>query len=151
MVLFALLLATFIICAVSALPTKWYVGLGAWVTNGRQNRQVRGIERELARRNAVTPFAGQTSFLSRGVGLALDVSQRLVFVAVREGGTWRSAILPFSAVLDVHAGEMRDSGFYDYYIDLTTTDGPKPVWRISCGENPELAQEIRQTLTQLHA
>lgn len=151
MVLWTLLVATFILCAVSALPTKWYTGMGGWVMNSQHKRHVHEIEQELARQTAVTPFQGETSFLPQGVGLAIDLSRHLVFVAVREGGRLKSAILPFAAVREVRSGEMRDSGFYDYYIDLTVQDGAKPFWRILCGENPELANEVKQALSEVHA
>lgn len=147
MMLWVLTIVTFIFCAVSAFPTKWCAQLwdasvGLWHGHVR-----RGLEHELARRAAGTGFVAEQKFFARGVGLALDKTHGLLFLAAREGSRLSSAILPFAALRAVSAGEASDSGFYDYYVELTLQDTAKPRWRLLCGENPALAAEVRQALT----
>ena len=147
MLMWSLLIVTFILCAVSAFPTKWYVQSWEGTVALWRGHVARRLERELARRAAGTGFAASSSFFARGVGLAVDSTQRRLFLAERDGGKFRSAILPFTALRAVSAGEGRDSGFYDYYVDVAVREGAKPSWRLLCGERPELADEVRRTLT----
>lgn len=65
-----------------------------------------------------------------------------------DGSGLVSAVLPFTAVRKVMAGEASDSGFHDFYVELTVQDGAKPRWRLLRGENPELAAEVTRALVE---
>jgi hypothetical protein len=147
MMLWGLMIVTFIFCAVSAFPTKWCMQL--WEASVRlwRGHVRRALEHELARRAAGTGFVAEQKFFARGVGLAVDKTHGLLFLAAPEGSRLSSAILPFTALHAVSAGEASDNGFYDYYVDLTLRDAVQPRWRLLCGENPALAAEVKQLLT----
>jgi hypothetical protein len=149
MLLWSLLVAIFIVCALSALPTKWYARAGTEVVEARRRQVANSFRRELARQSARVPFTVVQDFFAQGVGLALDPAQQLLFVAEREGQGLTSAILPYAALREVTQGERRDSGFYDYYLDLAVLDENKPFWRLLCDENPELAAEVKRVLDEV--
>jgi len=149
--LWTLLIVTFVFSAIFMLPTRWYTGFASWVKNSSSKHGLHVLEQELARQTQGRQFKQDKSFLKDGVGLALDLTQRLAFVAVREDGKLKSAILPFTALKSHAAGERRDSGFYDYYIDLTVADAAHPMWRLVCGENPELAASVSKALDEVMA
>jgi len=133
------------------LPTRWYTGMASWVKNSSSKHSLHVLEHELERQTQGRAFKQDKSFLKDGVGLAFDLTQRSAFVAVREDGKLKSAILPFSALKSHAAGERRDSGFYDYYVDLTVDDAAHPLWRLVCGENPDLAASIGKALDEVMA
>ncbi|MCB5943851.1 hypothetical protein [Acidocella sp. KAb 2-4] len=145
--LWTLLILTFIFSAIFMLPTRWYTGMASWVKNSSARQTLHALEQELTRQ-AGQGFSQDISFFAEGVGLALDRARKLVFIAVREDGKLQSAVVPFSAVVDHTHGEKRDSGFYDYYVDVTITGAARPVWRLLCGENPELAARLRAALDE---
>lgn len=148
MLMWSLLLLTLLLCAVSSFPTGWCVRLWSWCAGVWRGHVARRLERELGRRAAGTGFAASSSFFARGVGLAVDRTHRLLFLAERDGENLCSAILPFMALRAVSAGEGRDSGFYDYYVDVAVRDGAKPNWRLLCGEDEALAGEVRRALVE---
>jgi len=151
MLLWTLLIVTFVFSAIFMLPTRWYTGMADWVRSSSSRHSLHVLEQELARQTRGQPFKQDKSFLKDGVGLAFDLTQRRAFVAVREDGKLKSVILPLTALKSRAAGERRDSGFYDYYIDLTVADAAQPVWRLVCGENPELAASIGKALDEVMA
>lgn len=106
------------------------------------------MEREMARLAGGNPFQPDKSFLTEGVGLALDRARRMMFLATREGGRLHAAIIPFNALAGYTQGERRDSGFYDYYVDISVRDAAHPSWRLVCGERPELVTAIREVLKE---
>ena len=142
MMMWSLLGATFVLCAIAGFPTKWWVDMGRWSQTAWRRRTVRQLERALARQAGAQNFVAGTSFLPSGVGLALDPAAQKLFLAVRDGNGLTSAILPFSAVREVQSGEVNDSGFHDYYVDLTMREGARPVWRLLCGEDSALASTM---------
>lgn len=149
--LWVLLIVTFIFSAIFMLPTRWYTGMASWVKNSSSKHHLHQFEHELARQLNGRPFTQDKSFLKDGVGLALDQTQRLIFVAVHEESGLKSAILPLAALRTHAVGERRDNGFYDYYVDLTVDDAAHPVWRLVCGENPDLAAKVATALDNVKA
>ncbi|MDR3505672.1 MAG: hypothetical protein P4L52_05470 [Acidocella sp.] len=123
----------------------------SWLRRSSSKHHLHQLEQELARQTQGRPFQQDKSFLKDGVGLALDLTQRLAFVAVQEEGGLKSAILPIAALRTHAVGERRDNGFYDYYVDLTVDDAAHPVWRLVCGENPDLAAKIATALDDVKA
>jgi hypothetical protein len=149
--LWILLIVTFIFSAIFMLPTRWYTGMAGWLQKSGAQHHQHQLEQELARQTQGRPFEQDKSFFKDGVGLALDLTQRLAFVAVREEGGLKSAILPIAALRTHAVGERRDNGFYDYYVDLTVDDAARQVWRLVCGENPDLAAKIATALDDVKA
>jgi hypothetical protein len=150
--MFAILIASILLVKIifslgASLPTDAYTRAGDWL----KARFLRSREKDLTR--ALTdssPFFHQDkSFLKRGVGLAVDDTAKQVFIATRETGRLQSIILPFSALLGQSSGEVRSVGFYDYYVDIEVNSGPRPLWRLLCGENEELARELNQTVAAI--
>lgn len=148
MLLWSLIIVTFILCAVSSFPTKWCQDLWGWAVAQWHGHRVRRLEREMDRKVRGTGFTATRNFLPQGVGLALDPVQKLLFVAERDERGMVSSILPFTALRTVSLGEANDAGFFDYYVDLAVRDRTKPRWRLLCGENFELAAEVRQALLE---
>jgi hypothetical protein len=142
-----LYIVTIVPCVFFGMPTSWWSTLGAWFQGLYLNGTQRAAERELKRLSV--PFKAEKSFLPRGVGLAFDITHKQFFVAAAEGGHMHGAVLPLSALRGVESGEARDNGFYDYYVELKVDDAKHPLWRLLCGEDPALAQEIRQSLETL--
>jgi len=148
MLLWSLMIFTFILCAISSFPTKWCADLWSWMAALWHGHVVRQLEREMARKTAGTGFSAAVSFLPRGVGLALDPARKLLFLAADDGGGVRSALLPFTALRAARTGEGSDRGFYDHYVDIDVQDEQHPLWRLLCGEKPELAAAVRQALRE---
>ncbi len=139
------LITTLGLCIIAGMPTRFWMRMGEWITS----RALRGKQVRLW--NALGaqhhPFTPDTSFIERGVGLAMDHTRNLVFLAVPEGGQMKARILPRSA-LSAHAARMQsDNGFHQYFVEIITADSANPVWRLSC-ENATLAAEIADTLSQ---
>jgi hypothetical protein len=142
-----LYVATIVPCVIAGMPTVWWRDIGIWFRDWHVRAARRAAEREL--RRLAVPFQAEKSFLPRGVGLAFDFTRELFFIAAPKDGHMHGIVLPFSAVRGVASGEARDSGFYDYYVELKVDDSRHPFWRLVCGEDPALAQEIRQSLETL--
>jgi hypothetical protein len=149
--LWILLIVTFIFSAIFMLPTRWYTAMADWLRGFSARRHQQQFTRELARQSQGRPFALDKSFFADGVGLALDFNQRLLFIATHEEGGLKSIICPFPALKTHSRGERRDNGFYDYYVELTLDDPAHPIWRLVCGENPELAAQIAAVLDEVKA
>jgi hypothetical protein len=141
-----LYIVTIVPCVIAGMPTTWWRDLGHWFTSRHVRAARRAAEHELAR--LAVPFQAEKSFLPRGIGLAFDFTRKLFFVAAPEGGHMQGAVLPFNALRGIASGEARDNGFYDYYVELNVDDSKHPLWRLLCGEDPALAEEIRTTLRQ---
>lgn len=148
-IIWILLLAKAVYCAVAALPTLFFVRGGGWLKEKYRLR----VEHSLAR--AATKISGDfhpdENFFANGVGLAADYAHRCFFVAERDGGHTEAAILPFSALRSVDSGEMNQNGFYDIYVELKVDDPKRPSWRLLLGENEALAGEVKATLGRLQA
>lgn len=149
MLMWALIIATLILCVVSSFPTKWCQQGWGWMAGLWHGHVARRLGRELARRTRGTRFAAAQSFLPRGVGLALDTERRQMFLAERDGGGLTSAVVDFASVSAVRKGEAYDAGFFDHYVELTVGDGQKPSWRLLCGANAGLAAEVEQALVSV--
>lgn len=146
MLMWTLLAVTLLLCALSSFPTAWCVSSWNWLAGFWRRQRSRALTRELARRTAGTGFAAAQDFFNAGVGLALDPSLRLLFLATQGQGRMRSALLPFAALRNVRSGEGRDNGFYDHYVEVTAGDGPSATWRLLCGGNAALAKQLEATL-----
>jgi len=145
------LVATGVVCSAFALPQEWWRVLGEKTAGLHLRLTARAVERELLRQSRKTPFQQDKTFLPAGVGLAFDFTRGLMFVAVKEDGEMRSAILPVSAVTGCSTGETRANGFYDHYVDVAVKDDVHPLWRILCGEDLQLTADIAATVNGLHA
>jgi len=145
MLLWSLLIITFILSAVGMLPTHWYTGPANWLLAKYRSHGEAAMLRELERLSAGVPFNAAVSFLPRNIGLAADTAVRKLFLAVHEDGKLRATLVPFAEVASVTQGERRDNGFYDYFVDVAVTGTDQP-WCLVCGEKPELAAEIKSAL-----
>jgi len=76
--------------------------------------------------------------------VAVDAAAGKVFLAVRQDGKLRATLAPLADVQSVTQGERRDSGFYDYFVDVVVGG---ETWEIVCGENPELAAAVKAALS----
>lgn len=141
----SLLVIKVIVSVAAASPT--HVWLNAFGRIGQRWRQRREqlLQRALMRETAGTAFTASQSFLPQGIGLALDPTHRLLFVADPAGNTLRAAVLPYDAVGSVRRGEMNMSGFYNHYVELAVRGG-KPAWRFLCGDDPALAHQVEDAL-----
>lgn len=144
--LYAFLVLLFVFCAVSSMPTRAWLAAGAWLQAARTRSARRAVARELARLTRRTPFTPETSFLPRGIGLAVDRTRRLIFVATREGKAAHGAILDLDRVTGSASGDAYHYGFEDHYVDLAVRDTAHPVWRLWCGEDAALAAEINRAI-----
>jgi hypothetical protein len=144
-----LLIAKFAGCAVVVAPTLFFVRGGQWLKETYRRRVERRLER------AFTKLAGDfycdESFFGSGVGLAADFYDRRFFVAERDGGRVRAAVLPFSALRGVTTGAMNQNGFYDAYVELKVDHPNHPNWRLLLGENEVLANAVKDTLGRLQS
>lgn len=132
-----------ILCLVAAMPTRGWM----LVTDKSKRFLRRGIKRKLeealaAQKQAFTP---DESYLPQGVGLALDHTRGLVFLAQPEGETLRCAIQsqaqlgPHRLVVD------QENGFHRCFIEIAQVGQAAASWRLPCRDS-EVANEIDQTL-----
>jgi hypothetical protein len=148
-IIWILLLAKAVYCAIAALPTLFFVRGGGWLKEKYRSRVEHGLARTAAKLSG--DFQPEENFFASGIGLAADFSHRRFFVAERDGGHTKAAILPFSALRSVDSGEMSQNGFYDIYVELEVDDPKRPNWRLLLGENEALAGEVKATLGRLQA
>jgi hypothetical protein len=140
------IIGTLILCAVAAMPTRGWLIISERVKGNVVHRKQKRLEEALAaQRHAFSP---DESFLDRGVGLAVDHAQRLVFLAMPDGAQMRAEILPVAA-LSAHETSMRlDNGFQEYFVEISTPGGLRPSWRLPCGD-AALADEVDGALSRL--
>lgn len=144
-----LLAAKAVFCAVAAAPTLIFMRGGGWLKRRYRGHVAQGLERTLRR---LSPdFRTERDFFASGVGLAADFSQGRFFIAERDGGRTQAAVLPFAALQRVARGEMNQNGFYDIYVELQVNDPARPRWRLLLGENEQLACAVNATLGRLQA
>ncbi len=140
------IISTLILCAVAAMPTRAWLSIAERVKTSTVRRQQKRLEEALAAQRR--PFTPDESFLDRGVGLALDHAQGLVFLAVPDGAQTRAEILPASA-LGAHEARMRlDNGFQEHFVDISAPGAARPSWRLPCGD-AALAFEVDGALSRL--
>ena len=140
-----LMIGIIALCVVTGMPTRYWRALAAW---GRQ-RWLRGKAKKLQKALAVqgADFASDESFLERGVGLAIDHTRGLVFLAQPEGKQYQSAILPKSQ-LGAHATVIRqEEGFHHCFVEIEQTEAPTRKWLLPCADS-DLADEINERLSQ---
>lgn len=145
--LWLLFIATFILSAVGMLPSQWYTKPTAWFLARHRAKGEQALTRELARVSQGAKFTPSVSFLPFNLGVAVDKAAGKLFLATREGGKLHGALVNLADVQGITEGERRDSGFYDYYIDVALKGVATP-WRILVGEQPELAAEVKTALEQ---
>ncbi len=148
-IIWMLLAAKAVYCAVAALPTFFFVRGGGWLREKYRRRVELGLERAATRLSR--DFHPDESYFASGVGLAADFSGRRFFVAERDGGRTQAAILPFSALRCVKSGEMNQNGFYDMYVELKVDHPKQQRWRLLMGENEALVDAVKATLGRLQA
>ncbi|MDE1907581.1 MAG: hypothetical protein KGH75_14140, partial [Rhodospirillales bacterium] len=135
-----------VLCAVAALPTRFWVRTGEWgKTRLLRGKQARLKDALAAQRR---PFTPDESFLDRGVGLAVDHERKLVFLACPQNGGMRAEILPSSALGQHEARIVSDNGFQENFVEILTPGTANPVWRLPCGDS-ELAAEVDSALARL--
>lgn len=140
------IIITLLLCAVAALPTRFWLRIGEWV----KTRLLRGKQARLKDALAAqpSPFTPDESFLDRGVGLAVDHERKLVFLACPQNGKMRAEILPSSALGQHEALILSDNGFQENFVEILTPGMANPVWRLPCTD-AELAAEVDSALTRL--
>jgi hypothetical protein len=148
-IIWILLGAKALYCAIAAAPTLFFVRGGGWVKERYQRHVEHRLERSLRRLSG--DFRPDQTFFAHGVGLAADFAARRFFVAERDGGRTQAAILPFSALQKIERGEMNQNGFYDLYVELQVDNPARPRWRLLLGENETLANDVQAALGRLRA
>jgi hypothetical protein len=144
-----LLIAKVVCCAVAVAPTLFFMRCGRWLKETYRRHVERRLERAFAK--LAGDFYCDESFFDSGVGLAADFCERRFFVAERNGGRVRAAVLPFSALRGVTSGAMNQNGFYDVYVELKVDHPNHPIWRLLLGENEALANAVKDTLGRLQS
>ena len=140
------IIITLLLCAVAALPTRFWVRVGEWVkTRGLQGKQAR-LQAALVQQRR--PFTPDESFLNRGVGLAMDHERKLVFLACPQNGRMRAEILPSSALGQHMVLMQSDHGFQENFVEISIPGTAQPVWRLPCADS-ELAAEVDNALARL--
>ncbi|MBU6449922.1 MAG: hypothetical protein KGQ26_09895 [Rhodospirillales bacterium] len=140
------IIITLLLCAVAALPTRFWLRTGEWAkARGLRGKQVQLKDALAAQRH---PFTPDESFLDRGVGLAVDHERKLVFLACPQNGAMRAEILPSSALGPHEARILSDNGFQENFVEILTPGLANPVWRLPCGDT-ELAAEVDSALARL--
>lgn len=140
-----LMIGIIALCAVTGMPTRYWRTLAAW---GKQ-RWLRAKGEKLQKALALqgTNFSSDESFLERGVGLAIDHTQGLVFLAQPEGNQYQTAILPKSQ-LGGHTTVVRqDEGFHHCFVEIEQTGVSSRKWLLPCADS-DLADEINNRLSQ---
>ncbi|MGE4481907.1 hypothetical protein [Acidocella sp.] len=94
------------------------------------------------------PFTPGESFLDRGVGLAIDHAQGLVFLATPDKAGMRADILPASALGTHSARTKLDNGFQEHFVEIGAPGTTRPAWRLSCPDTA-LAVEVDLALSRL--
>lgn len=133
-----------LLCAIAAMPTRYWMALAAW--GRRRLLQTKGekLQKALALQGAV--FTADESFLDRGVGLAMDHKQGLVFLAQADGKQYRTAILS-KAQLGAHTTIVRqDEGFHRCFVEILETGATPRKWLLPCADS-DLADEINSRLS----
>ncbi len=148
-IIWMLLAAKAVYCAMAALPSLFFVRGGGWLKETYRRRVELGLNR--AAMKLARDFNPDESYFANGVGLAADFSGQRFFVAERDGGRTQAAILPFAALRGVKSGEMNQNGFYDMYVELKVDHPKQQRWRLLLGENEALVDAVKATLGRLQA
>ncbi len=140
------IITTLVLCAVAALPTRFWLRTGEWLKTRRlRGKQARLQEALAAQRR---PFTPEESFLERGVGLAIDHERKLVFLASPQNGRIRAEILPNAALGQREVLVLSDHGFQENFVEISTPGLANPLWRLPCAD-AELAAEVDRALARL--
>lgn len=140
------IIGTLILCAVAAMPTRGWLTIAGRLKGGTTRRKQKRLEEALAAQHR--PFTPDESFLDRGVGLAVDRTQQLVFLAVPDGAQMRAEILHTSALGEHTARTELDNGFQEHFVEIATPGAIRPFWRLPCGD-AALADEVDGALSRL--
>lgn len=132
-----------VLCLVAAMPTRGWMLVAA---KGKSFLR-RGIKRKLEAALAAQkqPFSPDESYLSQGVGLALDHTRGLVFLAQPEGDVFRCAIQPQTQLGPHRLVVEQENGFHRCFIEIPQIGQGLPAWRLPCRDS-DVANEIDQTL-----
>ncbi|EKM98532.1 MULTISPECIES: hypothetical protein [Acidocella] len=135
---------TLVLCVVASLPTRAWLGAGAWL----QQQMTRSTSQRL--QASLAPFAGRfsqsESFFARGGGLAFDAPRGLVFLASMDGLSVQSAIYPAALIEAAQARCVVENGFQDFVLDVGIS-GQAAGWRLRCASQ-ELANEMSAALAR---
>lgn len=134
-----------VLCMVAAMPTRYWMALAAWGRRHLLHRKGEQLQKALALQGAA--FAADESFLDRGVGLAMDHKQGLIFLAQKEGKQYKTAILP-KVLLGAHTTIVRqDEGFHRCFVEILEAGATPRKWLLPCTDS-DLADEINLRLSQ---
>lgn len=148
-VLIASLVLLFLFCAISSMPTQSWYAAASWLQARRIRRLQRALERDLFRRTRQRPFRADITFIPRGIGLAFDRSHRLFYVATRQGRQVTGAVLSLDQLIGQKVGDAYNYGFEDHYVDVAVTVPTSPTWRLWCGEDASLANDISTSIARI--
>lgn len=138
------MLGIIVLCTVAAMPTRYWQILGSWGKQRLSHAKGKKLQSVLALQGV--RFEGDESFLDRGVGLAIDHKQGLVFLAQPDGKQYQTAIVPKTS-LGPHAAIIRqEDGFHRNFVEILETSSPTRKWLIPCSDS-DLANEINSRLS----
>ncbi len=140
------IITTLILCAVAAMPTRGWLAVAERFKSSTLQRKQKRLEAALAAQRR--PFTPDESFLDRGVGLAVDHVQKLVFLAMPDGAQMRAEILPASALGTHEARTKQDNGFQEHIVEIAAPGATHSSWRLLC-DDASLAFEVDGALSRL--
>jgi hypothetical protein len=138
-----------LVFVIGVAPTDFWRRVGASLSGrGARWRRAR-MEERFSRTAGGASFAPDVSYVSAGVGFALDSARLLLFVAGERAGRPAEALLPLSAFRACATGVNTGGFVEDNYLDLLPADAASQAWRISCGTDGAMVEAIAERLGAL--